>query len=180
MPSWRSLRKIAGSEAGAESVSQKYGSADPDPGSVPKCQGSATLPKTQLHHTPQYMPVIQAFLYNNRKQRVLLYTVQVIQPAIRWEYVVYMSLSFDGCRRCDCWICLWIYVYYIILIPHPALCTVDLASGLFPAHTFIQKLYFRTIYGGYIGTEKEPSCRTSPPAYVAWRVGMTTLFLLCS
>ncbi len=29
--SWRSLRKIAGSRAGSESVSQRYGSADPDP-----------------------------------------------------------------------------------------------------------------------------------------------------
>jgi hypothetical protein len=31
-----------------------------------------------------------------------------------------------------------------------------------------------------LGTEKEPSCRTSPPAYVAWRAGTTTLFLLGS
>ncbi len=34
---------------------------------------------------------------------------------------------------------------------------------------------FGSIYG-----DSEPSCRTGPPAYVAWRAGTTTLFLIGS
>ncbi len=38
-----SMTKIAGSGSESGSISQRHRSADPDPGSVPKCQGSATL-----------------------------------------------------------------------------------------------------------------------------------------
>jgi hypothetical protein len=38
-----SMKKIAESRSESGSISQRHGSADPDPGSVPKCQGSATL-----------------------------------------------------------------------------------------------------------------------------------------
>jgi hypothetical protein len=44
-----------------------------------------------------------------------------------------------------------------------------------PARLCSQCWNFRIIYGG-----KEQSCRTGPPAYVAWRAGTITLFLLGS
>jgi hypothetical protein len=42
--------KIAGSGSG--SISQKHGSADPDPAPSLKCHGSATLGNTLLDYTP--------------------------------------------------------------------------------------------------------------------------------
>ncbi len=76
-----------------------------------------------------------------------------------------MSLSFDGCRRSDCWICLWIYVYYIILIPHPAVCRSCIWSLSCPTHLSRRVILEQSM--GAVGTEKEQSCRAGPPAYVA-------------